>query len=84
MDKLILVFYINVSLTDMEGKNNFMEHTSMINNILVDEGIIYFILPIENGETRIECLNPKLLTEQEYSETKNTLEKIQEKLHALI
>ena len=42
-----------------------------------DDEIIHFVYPVTNQETKIECLNPKLMSEEDYQQAKNVLEKNQ-------
>lgn len=63
-DKLILVYYIDIGNMDMLSVKPYIEE---IADKLKDEGDnqqSYFI-PIR-GETRVECINPKLVDENEF------------------
>lgn len=74
--KTILVFYVNVgSLSPSEVE----EYIRNINKSLAlnDENTLSFLIPVRTGENRIECLNPILLSEEQYAKTKAQLEEIQ-------
>ena len=63
-DKIILVCYIDVSEIDdsytLEYLNRFSE------SLIFDESVLKLIIP-NNEETRIECINPKLISDDEYA-----------------
>lgn len=72
MDKIILVFYVNIS--------NIVDLPRYIQNI--NESIrpengeyLYFIIPSHN-ESTVECINPKFLNSQE--EYEKILERMKE------
>lgn len=44
----------------------------------IDPGIVNYIVPIRSGETRIECINPDLLTGEAYVEATEAVEKLKE------
>lgn len=77
MNKIILVHYVNVSkLSDNEIPeyfNNLVEHYKKY----MDDSILQYWIPILNGDSRIECLNPKLVTEQEFTNAYEYLNKAQ-------
>jgi hypothetical protein len=43
-----------------------------------DESVVRMIIPVREGETRVECINPKLLNEESYKEVEKTVEKLKE------
>lgn len=63
-DKIILVCYIDVSEIDksytLEYLNRFSE------SLIFDESVLKLIIP-NYEETRIECINPKLISDDEYA-----------------
>lgn len=59
MDKIILVHYINI---DGVPNNDLARMMEMVQESLAkDADIISYIVPVRNEPTRIECVNPKLL-----------------------
>lgn len=81
-NKLILVYYINVS--HIENINDIPEYMERVKDkIVIDalDGHSIFV-PINNGdETRIECINPKYVTNKELIENHNQMmEKINNNL----
>lgn len=76
MDKIILVFYINTrSLTDEETYERLSNFKEIIDHNKQD-GMMYYILPTTEFETRIECLNPKLISQEEYNFVQSKLDKL--------
>ena len=49
-----------------------------------EDNIISFYIPIQNGETRVECINPKLVSKEDFSEAKKVLERNQEIVNEII
>lgn len=81
-DKLLIVAYINVQgikdLSVPEILNGVEERLEY------DESVNTIIVPTRFSETRIECINPVLLTDEQYQETRDKLEKLTEQLKELI
>lgn len=72
MEKLIIVHYIDVSKADPD------KIPELMNGIVTkfkskDDSLISYFVPI-NGETRIECINPKMITGEEYKEIQKFLD----------
>ena len=63
-DKLILVHYIDTGNLINSEIPTFIEQVSKKISSDKDEHLSYFI-PIK-GESRVECINPKLLDENEF------------------
>lgn len=74
MNKLILIFYIGIGNMNDDDIDEYMR--SLNKSIPKEDDILYYIIP-HKGETKIECLNPKLVTEDEYSKAKEVLDRNQ-------
>lgn len=83
MEKIILVYYINMYNVDNEKIEYYL---GLVKEkiFLQDDSIIQYFIPIRNGETRVECINPKLVSEEDYKEVKELLDKTKEKLNKII
>ncbi len=83
MDKIILVHYIGIGNLNMcECDEHLTKIKNMLNN---DENIIHYIIPMRGEEnTRIECLNPKLVSEEDYQQAKDMLNRNQEIVNNII
>ena len=82
-DKTILVAYINViGVKDSELSAFIMEAD---NNLKPkeDDSILFYVIPVRGEESRLECVNPKLVSEEEYEKAHQACEKIAEKLKEL-
>jgi hypothetical protein len=63
MDKIILVHYINI---DGIPNSNLGEMMELVKESLAkDADIISYIVPVKDEPTRIECVNPKLLKDDD-------------------
>lgn len=79
-DKLILVYYISVKHMDMEDIAEYMYKVREKINIPGFDGHSIFV-PVLTDETRIECINPKYVTDENLINEHNTLMKeLNEKL----
>ena len=67
-DKLILSFYIDIREVEDHSVQNYLNQVKedMSNQIASqgDDGVMAFFIPIK-GESRIDCVNPVLVTEEE-------------------
>jgi hypothetical protein len=80
MDRIILVFYVDIGNISPEDCQTYLSRVN--DSVLIpDDNIIQYIIPIRGENSRIECLNPKLVTEQEYISVKTILDKTTEILN---
>ena len=84
MEKIILVHYINIGNMNYNDVNKFMEEITVKFSPKEDDNIISYWIPVNNGETRVECINPKLVSEEDYSEAKKVLDRNQEIVNEII
>lgn len=77
MEKTILVIYVNNDLVrEIDRFNELIKHE------LANSNILCFYVPTNEHEYyKIECINPKLVSEVEYNEVKELLEKTKNKLN---
>lgn len=77
-DKLFIIIYVDVRNVD---RANVFEYIQPIANATIfDESVFRLIIPTRDSETRVECINPVLLTEEQYEETKKRIEGLAEKV----
>jgi len=74
MEKIILVVYVDIGNLDGSEVQQYIENVRSSFNSDDTKNLFLIIIPIE-GETRIECLNPKLLSEDDFKEAKEIFEK---------
>ena len=84
-NKLFIVIYVDVrGIHDSDVVSYIKEIAS---SIQYDESIAKLIIPTRESETRVECINPVLLTEDQYKDVEdkiNTLKQaVEEKLKTL-
>jgi hypothetical protein len=63
MDKIILVHYINIDGVPNQSLQGMMEMVK--ESLAKDADIISYIVPVMDEPTRIECVNPKLLRDDD-------------------
>ena len=77
-EKLILVIYYNIANIDDAEIPEILQNVSKSCEFAKDDSILFFLVPVYDSETRIECINPKLVSEDEYQQAKGACEKIKE------
>jgi hypothetical protein len=78
--KTILVFYVGIKdISPAEVDHRINHVRKLTSELVVDETFLSFVIPVRSTEdTWIECLNPVLLNNKEYQDTKDKLQFIQE------
>lgn len=80
MDKIILVHYLAIGRHGIararEQMHKYLEQVIKPSRI-EQEDILHYVLPIHEGESSIECINPKLVSELEYAKVKDALMKVE-------
>lgn len=75
MEKIILVHYIGVgNLSVKEVEQSLHKITTEL--LPKDDCVINYVIPTRE-ETRVECLNPKLVSEEDYKQAKELLDRNQ-------
>jgi len=76
MNKIILVCYVNTAgLTTQEAYEVIKKVRKELNLFHVED-IIHYVIPNTIGDSRIECINPTIVSEVDYSLVKKRLDKI--------
>ena len=77
-DKLLIVVYYNVDKFQEFEVPSALDAASHAFETTNDGSLMVVIVPVRNTETKIECINPRLVTEEEYENAKKACEKIKE------
>ena len=77
-DKLFIIIYVDVRNVNRADVSEYLR--PIANATVFDESVIRLIIPTRDSETRVECINPVLLTEEQYEETKKRIEDLAEKV----
>ena len=78
---IILVVYVSIGNLEAYEVREYLEQVIVkIGKPPTPEVFMYF-LPTYEPNSRIECLNPKLMTENEFANVRETLDKMQETLN---
>ena len=74
-NRLILVFYTDVSRVYEDDVSAYMNDvaTSLSKN---DDGTDKYFIPVYEGGSRLECINPVMISEEEYAEVKRKIDEI--------
>lgn len=80
-EKLIIVYYLNMSsMPRQRGQEMLAELSANLYRSI--EEAHHIVLPIKDGDgiTRVECINPKLITQEEYESVEVFLKKAEDAL----
>jgi hypothetical protein len=84
-DKLFLVIYLNIASIPSQDVVEYINKVTEV--IKFDDSVLRLIVPVRGEETKIECINPVLLTEEQYKDVEekiNTLKQVvEEKLKTI-
>jgi hypothetical protein len=83
-EKIILIHYINVGNIDGNNVSEMMEDVINKFSLKEEDNIISYWIPVREGETRVECINPKLVSEEDFTEAKRVLDRNQEIVNNII
>lgn len=84
MNKIILVHYVwlgNAAMDQVENKFNRLKNNFQH---LEEDNIISYWIPIKEGDSRVECINPKLVSEEDFNQAKLALDKAQLKIDEIV
>jgi hypothetical protein len=84
MEKIILVHYINIGNIDGNDVSKIMEDVVKKFSPKEEDNIISYWIPVREGETRVECINPKLVSQEDFTEAKRVLDRNQEIVNDII
>ena len=76
-DKIFLVLYVDVSRIPIEDTYEYLSTVTDAFERIKDESVQMAILPVREQETRLECINPVLLNEEQYAQVQEKLNDFQ-------
>lgn len=77
-DKIILVSYVNISNIDDVDVAPYMDRLTQL--MTFDDSVLRLFIPVRESETRVECINPKRISDEEYVKVSEFVEDAQKKL----
>ena len=84
-DKLFLVIYLNITDILSEDVVEYINKVAEVTKF--DDSVRLLIVPVRGEETKIECINPALLTEEQYKDVEEKInilkQEVEEKLKTL-
>jgi hypothetical protein len=84
MEKIILVHYISVGNIEGNDVSKLMEDLVKKISPKEEENIISYWIPVREGESRVECINPKLVSQEDFTEAKRVLDRNQKIVNDII
>ena len=81
-DKLFLVCYPNIGSIPDKNVSEYLH--SFAEAFTYDESIEKIIVPIRKGENRVECINPVLLTDEQYKEVEEKVKNLKKEVETAL
>lgn len=81
-DKLFLVCYLNIESIRAEDVSEYLH--SFAEAFTYDESIERIIVPTRKGESRVECINPVLLTDEQYKEVEEKVKNLKKEVETAL
>ena len=81
-DKLFIVVYAGVHGFGDQTVSEIL--ANIAHHMQYDDSVNTLIIPTRDSETRVECINPVLLSEEQYEETRKKIERLTEKVEEAI
>lgn len=81
-DKLFIVVYVGVHGLEDQTVSEILANVA--NHMQYDDSVNTLTIPTRDSETRVECINPVLLTEEQYEEARKRIETLTEKVEEAI
>jgi hypothetical protein len=83
-DKIILVHYIHIGNLEGGDVGEYMNDIIKKFSYKDEDNIFSYWIPVKDGDTRVECINPKLVSEEDFKEAKRVLDRNQEIVNDII
>lgn len=81
-DKLFLVCYLNIRNIRAEDVNEYLY--TFAKSLNYDESVERIIIPTREGESRVECINPVLLTDEQYKEAEKKVKNLKKEVETAL
>lgn len=81
-DKLFLVCYLNTGNIPAEDISEYLN--TFAKAFTYDESIERIIIPTRKGESRVECINPVLLTDEQYKEVEEKVKNLKQEVETAL
>ena len=79
--RLIIAFYVAVGNMSPQKSQSYLSDLFQSLTIDKDENEKYIIIPIKEGESRVEVLNPTRLSDEDYKSIEARADKMENKLN---
>ena len=81
-DKIILVIYADVSRINTLDIPEYMHEIT--DAITFDDSVLRLFIPTMDSETRVECISPKRISDEEYVKVSELVENAQNMLNEFL
>ena len=81
-EKLFIVIYVDVRGIHDSDVVSYLK--AIASSMEYDESVAKLIIPTRDSETRVECINPVLLSPAQYDETDRTFKSLKKKFEEAI
>ena len=81
-DKLFLVCYLNIGSIPAEDIREYLHNFAEA--FTYDASIERIVIPIRKGESRVECINPVLLTDEQYKEVEEKVKNLKQEVETAL
>lgn len=81
-EKLFIVIYVDVRGIHDSDVVSYLK--AIASSMEYDESVAKLIIPTRESETRVECINPVLLSPAQYDETDRTFKSLKKKFEEAI
>lgn len=81
-DKLFLVCYLNIGNIPAEDTGEYLN--TFAKAFTYDESVERIIIPTRKGESRVECINPVLLTDEQYKEVEEKVKNLKQEVETAL
>lgn len=86
-EKLIIVHYLNVdNMTRSQAEDStslYMESIEEQDSMGEHENVIHYFMPVRKYPSRVDCINPKLISNEEYDKVKDVLDRFNQAIEEL-
>lgn len=82
MNKVILVCYLNIGNLEQEDIPRYIGNISK--NLQKNKDVLHYFIPMRQGKSKIECINPKLVSENDYKQAKEVLNNSQKTINKFL
>lgn len=81
-DKVFIIIYVDVRNVNRMDVSEYLR--PIANATVFDESVIRLIIPTRDSETRVECINPVLLIDEQYKEVEEKVKNLKKEVETAL